>query len=987
MERTIDPTLLQQPEASLELDSAFADAMRKEEEEILSKVSTYHLPPEVDDRDDPSVAERQKPPALQQQVTTRAIAPVRLRTDTPQENVLRIVEQVAGSAGLGQLFDAIAPASEEAAAQPEVAEGEATTVSEAASLEPRLRLRVQALVCRNYDGRLSNGDVGQSRPELETAISAVITGANTMLANANIELVFFPSADIEMRNDTYLNQDFVLSFTARQKLAQYPPMSEADAYALANTYSTAAYRNDVSRKYEGRIVLLFAEGTALTNEHDKFGEATDIPVAADFDGDGRADIAVWRPKDGTWHARTSAYGGYLWRQWGQNGDRPVPADFDGDKRADLTVWRPSNGTWYIIESSTGKIRTQQWGQNGDIPVPADYDGDKKADLAVWRPANGTWLITESSTGKVRSVQWGQTGDIPVPADYDGDGKTDLAVWRPSDGKWYIIASSTGAMTQQQWGQNGDVPVPADFDADGKANLTVWRPANGTWYRLSATNVVTTQQWGQAGDVPMPRRFDSDSKADLCVWRPSNAQWYIIDSATGNFRHDDWRPISPSGGGFSWSDLEFVKLGGWVNPHDPSFIAHEVGHYLHLAHTMVNYSASAQEKATLSNVQLRDLLIKRITDALNAEKAKGTPTSQLTQRIMDPDRPDITDTAPDPGPELIHYINAVANGGNACSTIASHTFTISTGEKVLVAPDRTLVMSYFKGCPGISNRVSAQQGQRIRNALINGNRRHIVRVQLGETAYPGEVVAGVWNPNTTGQFYTWDKSYDDFRILDEQQNKVGLYLASQQAYTKNGATRYDGIWNPASQKPDIIWGWLVEHFSQRNQDNTAKGLRLRHLESYLLPDGQVRMNAIWYPGSRATSWVQGWAAEHLNGKLTEMYNGGWRVIHLNAWNLPNNGPVRYDVVWEAGHSYQQFVRLEMSGAEVTAEYGTHWAAARKLHVLDTFRNGSVQRWAGVWNPNPNAQYVMFGHTREQIRASYDEMWHQNMKLGSMAMVKF
>jgi hypothetical protein len=134
-------------------------------------------------------------------------------------------------------------------------------------------------------------------------------------------------------------------------------------------------------------------------------------------------------------------------------------------------------------------------------------------------------------------------------------------------------------------------------------------------------------------------------------------------------------------------------------------------------------------------------------------------------------------------------------------------------------------------------------------------------------------------------------------------------------------------------------------------------------------------------------VQGWAPEHLNGKLVEMHNAGWRVIHLNAWNLPNNGSVRYDVVWEAGHSYQQFVRLEMLDTEVFADYGAHWNAGRKLQMLDTFRVGNAQRWAGVWNPNPNAQFVMFWHTREQIREAYDEMWYQNMQLSSMAMVQF
>ena len=258
----------------------------------------------------------------------------------------------------------------------------------------------------------------------------------------------------------------------------------------------------------------FSGGSTINSSHD------------DYDGDGRNDLVTFFAEGTTrvWRILQTGTNTVREVRWGSTAatDQLVPADYDGDGKADIAIYRRGTGIWYIIRSSDNQTQAEVFGLGpNDFGMVGDFDKDGKSDLTTIRgSANGIiWYTRRSSDNAVQTVLWGGTfapdpaGDFIFPSsqvDIDGDGRQDHVIQRdPNTGvtgnpvTYYIRRSSDGQSFVLQWGLDTDARLFGDYDGDGKTDFVARRNINGqlVWYIYQSSNgqgrVVT---FGITGDL-------------------------------------------------------------------------------------------------------------------------------------------------------------------------------------------------------------------------------------------------------------------------------------------------------------------------------------------------------------------------------------------------------------------------------------------------------------------------------------------------------
>ena len=242
------------------------------------------------------------------------------------------------------------------------------------------------------------------------------------------------------------------------------------------------------------------------------------PVSGDFNGDGKLDIAAFYsyPNDQTklW-IFDDVKGGRVksrvaWdsgvHNWGWGRGTPLAGDFNGDGKTDIASfydYSNSDAAIFLFDGlGGGTVSVKSMWRSGpggwDVgrakPVAGDFNGDGKAELGAFYsyPTDQTklWLfnniagptVTQRTAWDSGIHNWGWGRGTPVAGDFNGDGKAEIASfydYSNSNASIFLFDGLGGGSTSVksvwsagagQWDMSRAKPVAGDFNGDGKTDV-------------------------------------------------------------------------------------------------------------------------------------------------------------------------------------------------------------------------------------------------------------------------------------------------------------------------------------------------------------------------------------------------------------------------------------------------------------------------------------------------------------------------------------
>jgi outer membrane protein assembly factor BamB len=305
---------------------------------------------------------------------------------------------------------------------------------------------------------------------------------------------------------------------------------------------------------------------------------------ADFNGDGKSDIAQFDASTGNWWVRTStgtSFNNAIWTTWNPavNWVNVQVGDFNGDGLADIVGRDAATGNWWVSLSNGSGFTSSLWAAWSPSVTwvdlhTGDFNGDGRTDIVGRAASTGQWRVGISSGTTFNTSVWGTWSPSVTWADvrtvdFNGDGKPDIAGRDAATGQWWVGLSSGTAFNSSLWATWSpgvtwvDVQV-GDFNGDGRSDIAGRDASNGEWFvGLSSGTAFTSSLWttwstGVTWVGVHAGEFNGDGKSDIEGRDASNGQVWVGLSTGTAFTSGLWTTWSSS---VTWSDVSVGDFNG------------------------------------------------------------------------------------------------------------------------------------------------------------------------------------------------------------------------------------------------------------------------------------------------------------------------------------------------------------------------------------------------------------------------------------------
>lgn len=200
-------------------------------------------------------------------------------------------------------------------------------------------------------------------------------------------------------------------------------------------------------------------------------------LTGDYNGDGYADVCLYTASDGAWFVALSngaafTPASYAWLpSWGASSVFiPLAGDFTGDGKTDVALYDPVHGDWFVAVSTGSGFTPAAYGWLGGWgissppykPLVGDFNGDGKMDVGLFDPVHGDWFVATSTGSGFAASEfgwlpgWGASStNLAFAGDFTGDSKADVCLYDPVHGDWFVAVSNGTTFTPSPFGWLGN----------------------------------------------------------------------------------------------------------------------------------------------------------------------------------------------------------------------------------------------------------------------------------------------------------------------------------------------------------------------------------------------------------------------------------------------------------------------------------------------------------------------------------------------------